>query len=133
MSRPDVARWSVLGFDADPTPGSSDGTIGVAGVIAGRGDAWLDTADRMLGLSCSGLQGLYASAYQDKLGELPSVLSRMGSLAQDSADRLRSWGMVMGQWQVQADGVLVQAEDAVDVVAHRQSVLTAAKEAAARA
>ena len=132
MSRPAASRWGVLGFDADPTPGSADETAGLVSVLAARGADWLDTADAMRGLGCSGLQGLYAAAYRDKLGQLPSRLSGMGDLAGGAADRLRSWGMLMEQWQVQADGVLAQAEDVVDMVAKRRSVLSLANEAASR-
>ena len=133
MSRPDAARWGVLGLEADPTPGSPDETTVLAGTLTVRAGGWLDTADGLLALGDWGMVGLYARAYHDRLAGLPGEFDRMGRLAGDAADRLRSWGDVMERWQGQADRVLARAEDTADEVTRRQSALAAAQAAVAEA
>ena len=42
-------------MEADPTPGSPDGTSVLAGTLESRAGEWLDTADGLLALGRSGM------------------------------------------------------------------------------
>ncbi|MGH3903728.1 MAG: DUF6531 domain-containing protein [Pseudonocardiaceae bacterium] len=115
-----MSQWDVLDLSEDPTPGDPHRVRALAQKLLGEAESVEHNTSRLRSVTTGSdslrMEGDYAPAFREVLGELPGELTKLGTAYRRCGDALSAFATSLADAKSQAGNALRQGQDAQNTI-----------------